>query len=75
MTQTPEYVYTAAEVARELGVPVATVRQWLWDGRLRGHRSGGLHAGWRVRSADLAHFLAGQPTVAGKQPAPPPVTR
>jgi excisionase family DNA binding protein len=48
---------TSAQIATQLDVPLATVRQWLWDGQLRGHRGGGSSAGWRVRAADLDAFL------------------
>jgi excisionase family DNA binding protein len=73
MTQAPEPVLTAAEVATQLGVPVATVRQWLWDGQLRGQRRGGMTAGWRIRAADLARFVAehSQLVAAARSPNQP----
>ncbi len=61
MPDSPESVLTAAEVATQLGVPVATVRQWLWNGRLRGQRRGGMTAGWRILSGDLALFIDQHP--------------
>jgi excisionase family DNA binding protein len=65
---------TAAEVATQLNVPVSTVRQWLWDGVLRGQRVGGSNAGWRVRARDLAQFVAQHPIARvggpGEQPRP-----
>jgi excisionase family DNA binding protein len=49
---------TAADAARRLGVPRATVHRWLWSGALPGYRAGGLQAGWRVRESDLDVFMA-----------------
>jgi len=53
----PNRFLTADEAATLLRVPVATVRQWLWDGRLPGYRAGGSAAGWRIRERDLEALL------------------
>lgn len=46
---------TPEETARRLKVQVSTVRRWLRDGTLHGHKLGRL---WRIPSGELLH-LAG----------------
>jgi excisionase family DNA binding protein len=48
------------EVAERLRTPVATVRQWVWKGRLRAYKPG-LHV--LVAESDLAAFLASKVVV------------
>ena len=53
-----ERLLTVAEVADRLQVSEWTVRDWLREGRLKGHRMGGRKLGWRVRPSELQRFLA-----------------
>ena len=48
---------TVQEVAAMLRLNEQTVRKWLRDGRLPGIYLGTRTAGWRVKRADVAHFL------------------
>lgn len=47
---------TVTEVANELRVTPATVREWLRAQTLHGMRLGH-RAGWRVRASELARFI------------------
>jgi excisionase family DNA binding protein len=44
---------TPEETARRLKVQVSTVRRWLRDGTLHGHKLGRL---WRISSGELLHM-------------------
>jgi excisionase family DNA binding protein len=52
-----ERLLTVREVAERIRTSPQTVRRWLQQGRLRGFRPGGTKLGYRVREADLQHFL------------------
>lgn len=49
----PAYL-TVEDVARQLQVTTKTVRVWLLDGHLSGHR---IPAGWRISQQAVDHFL------------------
>lgn len=51
---------TVPEVAEQMRVSEATVRDWLRRGHLRGFRPGGTKAGWRIRESDLRAFMLGE---------------
>jgi excisionase family DNA binding protein len=63
----PVAILTAAEVARRLDVPLSTVREWLWSGRLPGYRSGGNAAGWRIPEAALQRFMQSTRPAPGRR--------
>ena len=58
---------SAADVAKRLGIPRATVRQWLWSGKLPASRAGGRDAGWRIRESDLEAFIAARRNVPNRE--------
>ncbi len=52
-----ETLLTVQEVAAHLKITPDTVRSWLREGKLRGHRPGGTRMGWRVSEQELRHLL------------------
>ena len=65
MTDRP--MLTVAEVAARLKVPVAAVRRWLREGRLRGVMLGGTKLGYRISPSDLEEFIQQSYREQGKQ--------
>ena len=49
---------TVQQVAEQLQVHPETVREWLRDGKLRGHRIS-RRAGWRVPVDEVERFMTG----------------
>ncbi len=70
MTAPQPRVLTATEAAEQLHLPLSTVRQLLWRGELTGVRCGGVNAGWRVTSVEVARFRLAASTSATPAPAP-----
>ena len=58
--------FTPEETARRLKVQVSTVRRWLRDGTLQGHKLGRL---WRISSAELSHLAGVQAVVTPEEDA------
>lgn len=52
-------VMTASEVAVFLKVSTSAVRCWTRDGKLRGHRVGGM-GDWRYLKNDVVNFFYGE---------------
>jgi excisionase family DNA binding protein len=59
--------YTPEEVAARLNVSVATIHEFLRDGRLRGYK---LTRQWRIERKDVDEFIAKQ-TVVTNEPSNP----
>ena len=53
-------VMTASEVAGFLKVSIGAVRHWTRDGKLKGHRLGGM-GDWRYLKNDVMSFFYGEP--------------
>ena len=48
-------IYTVEQAAKKLSVSQVTIREWLRNGTLIGHKAGRL---WRITDADIAEMLA-----------------
>lgn len=65
-----EPMLTVDQVAELLQVNPETVRRMLRRGELRGRRLGGTKAGWRIPTAAVRAYMAGEPAGAGDQVTP-----
>ena len=63
-----EELMTVPEVATMLRLNEQTVRKWLREERLSGIYLGSRTAGWRVRRADVAAFLAARHRGESRRP-------
>ena len=48
-------IYTVEQAAEKLSVSQVTIREWLRNGTLIGHKAGRF---WRITDADIAEMLA-----------------
>jgi len=68
-TAAPADLIGTADAAEELGVSQATLRRWLKDGRVKGHKVG---KQWRFRRSDLGSVVQVQDAAAASAPPPRP---
>ena len=54
-----DVIMTTSEVADCLKVSVSAVRRWTREGKLKGHRLGGV-GDWRYLKKDVVAFLMGE---------------
>jgi excisionase family DNA binding protein len=60
----PDDLLTVPELAARLRVTPETIRRWLRDGKIRGHRFGGPRMGWRIARTEIARLM-GAPALHG----------
>ncbi len=53
----PDDLLTVPELAARLRVTPETIRRWLREGKLRGHRLGGPRMGWRIARSEITRLL------------------